>query len=171
MKNPTTKNIIFAIFISIAFNISASEYAYKDIFLDIPNCEVTGGGIANLPPYDVLWFSGRNWDMGFGDAGFTGKCQFIAKNIDDTISCEEKDRVKMIDALIAENSKATQVLFSNLLNEEIKRQEFKKYILYSSVGLNKYSIAILVEKQTGKTTEIKGTFTDEHLRWLRLEPL
>ncbi len=171
MKNSTMKNIIFTMFLSVALNINASEYVYKDIYLDIPDCEVTGGGIANLPPYDVLWFSGKNWDMGFGDAGFKEKCQFISENIDNTISCEEKDRIQMINALITENSKATQVLFSNLLNEEIKRQEFKNYILYSSVGKDKYSIAILVKKETGKTTEIKGKFGDKHLKWLRLEPL
>ena len=63
--------IISVLFMCIPFMVNAAEYAYKTLMLDIPDCEVTGGGIVNIPPYDSLFLSGKNWDMGFDDHLFT----------------------------------------------------------------------------------------------------
>ncbi len=109
--------------------------------------------------------------MILGDSRFMKHCLSIYQDIDKTISCKEQNRINMIDKLVEDNSQITEILFSSEPNSKINRKEFKDYILYSSVGLNKFSIAILVEKQTGKTTEITGAFSNEHLKWLRLEPL
>ncbi len=165
------KNIVLALFLFIPLTTYSLEYVYKELTLDIPDCEVTGGGIANVSPYDILLLSGKNWDMGFGDAGFMKDCLLISEKLGNTISCKEQDRIQMLDDVIIEDSQAARAFFIRQPNDIINRQEFKNYILYSSVGQNKYSIAILVAKKTGKTTEIKGKFGDKHLKWLRLEPL
>ncbi len=172
MKNSILKSIFLVSFLLLLIPSSAysSEYVYKALTLDIPDCEVTGGGIANLPPYDSLLLSGKDWHMGFVDSGFMRHCRLISE-IDSTVSCERQDRIQMLDQLIKENSPATQILFLSLPGDNIKRQEFKDYILYSSTGLNKQSMAILVDKRTKKTTEISGKFNDSQLKWLRLKPL
>lgn len=171
MEKSIMRGIVVVFLLLISLKAISGEYAYKELYLDIPDGEVTGGGIANIPPYDILLLRGEGWGMGFGDAGFMKNCLSILKDIDNSISCEEQDRIQMLDNLIKENSQVTGILFSSSPNEKINRQEFKKYILYSSGGLHKYSIAVLVEKKTGKTIEIKGKFSAKHLKWLRLEPL
>ena len=165
-----TKNIFLSLFLFIPLTANSLEYVYKELVLDIPDCEVTGGGIANIKPYDTLFLSGKNWSMGLGDSGFIKDCAF-AENIDNSISCDEQNRIQMLDRITKENTTAARVLFSAQSDDKIKRQEFLNYILYSSASLNKYSVAILVEKLTGKTVVITGKFNDKHLNWLRLEPL
>ncbi|HFD13548.1 MAG TPA: hypothetical protein ENJ32_13935 [Crenotrichaceae bacterium] len=165
------KSAVSILILFIPLAASSSEYVYKAITLDIPSCEVVGGGIANMPPYNSLLFRGKDWYMIFNDVKFTKNCLTTSEKRDKTISCDEQNRIKMLDKVSADNSKITQVFFASLHGDKITRQEFNRYILYSSAGLDKYSIAILVEKETGKTTEIEGKFSDEHLKWLRLEPL
>ena len=150
---------------------NASEFVYKKFTLDIPSCEVTGGGIVNLPPYDAILLQGKSWDMTFSDSLFMETCLLLSEKLSNTFSCEEANRIQMLDNVITENSLAVRILFSAQSNTKINRQEFKDYILYSSAGIKKHAIAILVEKETGKTTEINGAFTDEQLKWLRLAPL
>ena len=172
MKKSTIRPLILALFLFSTPTVNALDYVYKRITLDIPSCEITGGGIVNIPPYETLFFSGKNWDMGFDDSRFMKTCLLLSEKLGNTIfSCEEKNRIQMLDNVIKDESLAAQIFFSSQPNAKIKRQEFKDYVLYSSAESGKYSIAILVEKQTGKTTEIKGKFTDEQLKWLRLAPL
>ncbi|MCF6337608.1 MAG: hypothetical protein L3J84_06610 [Gammaproteobacteria bacterium] len=165
------KIIIAILFAYISLTVNAAEYVYKTLTLDIPDGEVTGGGIVNIPPYNSLFLEGGNWDMGFDDHLFMKNCLSLSKKLDNILSCEEKNRITLLDNAIAENSIVAQVFFISEPHDKIKRQEFKHYILYSSVGPNKYDIAILVEKLTGKTTQIGGRFSDKHLEWLRLVPL
>jgi len=171
MKILTLKITIVILCAYISFTVNAGEYVYKTLTLDIPDGEVTGGGIANMPPYDSLLLDGKNWYMVLNDVKFRENCQLLSEKLDDTLSCEEKNRITLLDNAVAENSIVAQVFFSSEPHDKIKRQEFKHYILYSSFGPNKYDIAILVEKLTGKTTDIDGVFSDKHLEWLRLAPL
>ncbi len=171
MKNNNMKIIISVLFACIPLTVNAGEYVYKTLTLDIPDCEVIGGGIANMPPYDSLLLRGKDWSMGFDDRLFTKNCLSVSEKLGNIFSCEEQNSITLLDSIIAENSIAARVLFSKAPDDKIKRQEFKHYILYSSVGPNKYDVSVLVEKLTGKATEIGGVFSDKHLKWLRLAPL
>ncbi len=124
-----------------------------------------------MSPYNSLLLRGEDWYMIFNDVKFMKNCLTVAEKRDHIISCDEQNRIRMLDKVSVDNSKITQVFFASLPEDKIKRQEFKRYVLYSSASLDKYSVAMLVEKDTGKTTEIEGKFSEEHLKWLRLEPL
>jgi len=172
MKKLTLKIIIAILFAYISLTVNAGEYVYKTLTFDIPDGEVTGGGIANIPPYNSLLLDGKNWYMVLNDAKFTRNCLSLSEKLgNSTLACEEQSRIILLDKIIAENSIAARVFFGKVADDKIKRQEFKYHILYSSVGPDKRDVAILVEKLTGKTTDIDGVFSDKHLEWLRLAPL
>ncbi|MCF6337607.1 MAG: hypothetical protein L3J84_06605 [Gammaproteobacteria bacterium] len=172
IKALTLKIIIAILFAYIPLTVNAGEYAYKTLMLDIPDGEVTGGGIANIPPYDSLLLRGENWYMVLNDTKFMKNCLSLSEKLDSrTLACEEQSRIILLDKFIAENSIAARVFFGKAADDKIKRQEFKYHILYSSVGPDKRDVAILVEKLTGRTTDIDGVFSDKHLKWLRLVPL
>jgi len=162
--------VVSVLFVCIPFTANSAEYIYKTLILDVPACEVTGAGIVNISPYDSLFLAGKDWDMVLDDQLFMKDCLSLSKRLN-TLACKEEERIETLDTIITENSIAARVFFSKRPDDKIKRQEFERYILYSSVGLDKYAIATLVEKQTGKTIQIKGTFSDKHLKWLRLTPL
>ncbi|VAW49306.1 hypothetical protein MNBD_GAMMA03-138 [hydrothermal vent metagenome] len=170
-KKPILEIIILALFMCISLTVNAGEYVYKTLTLDIPDGEVTGGGIANIEPYDSLLLRGEGWYMGFDNYLFMKNCLSLSEKLGNILSCEEKNRIALLDNAIAENSIIAQVFFLSEPHDKIKRQEFEYYILYSSVGPNKREAAMLVEKLTGKTTHIGGRFSDKHLKWLRLIPL
>jgi len=171
MKTLMLKITIVILFACIFLTVNAGEYAYKTLMLDIPDGEVTGGGIANMSPYDSLLLGGKNWHMVLNDRLFIKNCLSVSKKLGNIFSCEEKNRITLLDGIVVEDSIAAQVFFLKEPHDKIKRQEFKHYILYSSVGPDKRDVAILVEKLTGKTTQIGGRFSDKHLEWLRLVPL
>ncbi len=162
--------IIFSLLLFVlSLNAHALEFEYKLIFFDIPNREISGVGVANMPE-DVVVLHGKDWSMAFSDKQFESDCLLLAEK-DDTISCKQQFRISMLDKITKENSPPAKVLFDNPIGYEIKRHEFENYILYSSAAIDKYSIALLVEKHSGRTIGIKGKFSDKHLKWLRLKSL
>jgi len=56
MKTLMLKIIIAILFSYISLMVNAGEYVYKTLMLDIPDDEVTGGIVVNMPPYHFVTF-------------------------------------------------------------------------------------------------------------------
>lgn len=168
------KKLLLLLLFFVSVNAYAFEFEYKLVFFDIPQSEISGAAIANMPD-DTIILNGKNreWFMMFSDKQFEKDCAYLAaagrvKFID----CDKRFRIEMLDSLAVGDKRipAVQIFFSVPEDGKIFRKEFKNYVLYTSAAPEK-EVAFLVRKRDGKTIQIFGKFGEKHLKWLRLKPL